>query len=167
MRIIPFALLASILLLNHPGLAQTKPGPAPSQSAPITPAPAGPGTSSQAMDGKAAAAAPPTREIMVSSLTDKDLRGQDNSDLGDIERVVESTADKKPYVVVSNGGFLGFFEKEYLVPVDQLTVSGDTVTAKNTTQAQLESATPFVDDPQTYRVLDASQKISVSVPTPR
>jgi hypothetical protein len=159
MRILPFALLASTLLLNSSGLAQNTPTP----TTPTAPS-ADAAPDSKSATSAAAAPAPPTREITVASLTDKDLKGQNDSDLGDIERVVESTADKKPYVVVSNGGFLGFFEKKYLVPVDQLAVSGDAVTARNTTQAQLESATPFVDDPQTYRVLDADQKISIPAP---
>lgn len=160
MRILPFALLASTLLLNSSGLAQNTPTP----TTPTTPS-AGAAPDSKSATGAAAAPAPPTREITVSSLTDKDLKGQNDSDLGDIERVVESTADKKPYVVVSNGGFLGFFEKKYLVPVDQIAVTGDRVVAPKMTQAALEGGTIFVEDAAAYRALDGTQ--TVSVPEPR
>ena len=92
------------------------------------------------------------------------MKGQDGSDLGNIDRVVESTADNKPYVVVSQGG-LGFFEKQYLLPVEQLAVSSDAVIATNTTQAQLKNATPFVDDPQAYRTNEKGKTIKVPAPS--
>ena len=106
-----------------------------------------------------AATPPATRQITVASLTDKELKGQDGADLGEINRVVESTADKKAYLVVSAGGLFGFFGKEYLVPVDQIAVAGDQVVAK--TMTKLEGATPFVDDPAAYRPLDGTKTVSV------
>jgi hypothetical protein len=102
-----------------------------------------------------------TREMTVASLTSKDLIGQNDGNLGDIERVVENTAEKKPYVVVSRGGVLGFFETEYLVPVDQIAVAGDRVVAKNMTQAQLETGKPFDNSAGTYRALEDTQKVAV------
>lgn len=166
MKILPFVLLAGTVLMNHPSLAQTAPQPS-SPGAPDAPgAVAAPSGTTTAIGGTAAVQPPaPTRQITVATLTDKDLKGQNDSDLGDIERVVESTADKKPYVVVSRGGLLGFFATEYLVPVDQIAVTGDRVVAKNMTQAQLESSTKFVDDAAAYRTLDGTQR--VSVPEPR
>jgi hypothetical protein len=165
MNILPFALLASTLLLNHASLAQTAPPASP--AAPAAPA-AGtaPSGTNAATPGTAAAQPPtPVRKITVASLTTKDLRGQGDADLGDIERVVESSADKKAYVVVSRGGLLGFFGTEYLVPVDQIAVTGDRVVAPKMTQAALEGSTKFVNDAAAYRVLDGTQ--TVSVPEPR
>jgi hypothetical protein len=158
MRILPVALLASMLLLGTPALAQNTPAPTIPSADPTA------RDSKLAPGGTAAAPAIPSREIPVASLVKKDVMGQDGSDLGDIDRVVERTADKKSYVVVNHGGFLGFFGKLYLLPVEQLAVNGDTVTAANTTQAQLEHATPFVDDPQTYRTIDDNQTIKVLAP---
>ena len=154
MNILPFALLAAALLVNHPGLAQTE--PAPTQPA-VPAAPSVPATQ--------AAPAPATRQITVASLTDKELKGQDGSDLGEINRVVESTADKKAYVVVSSGGLFGLFGTEYLVPVDQIAVTGEEVVAKNMTQKQLGEAKPFVEDAAAYRSLDGTK--TVGVPEPR
>jgi len=36
--------------------------------------------------------------MTVSDLTEKDLTGANNDEVGDIERVVESTADKKQHL---------------------------------------------------------------------
>lgn len=159
MRLVPLTLLASALLLGHPGMAQNN---SPS-IAPTTPT-ANPAGADSKSAGAAAAPAAPTREIAVANLTNRDVKGKDGGDLGDIDRVVESTADKKPYVVVSRGGFLGFFEKQYLLPVEQLAVSSDVVTAIDTTQTQLEDAALFVDDPQAYRTIEEGQSVSVPAP---
>ena len=45
----------------------------------------------------------------LASLTEKEIKGQDGSDLGEINRVVESTADKKTYVVVNCEAFSSVF----------------------------------------------------------
>jgi hypothetical protein len=100
--------------------------------------------------------------MTVANLTDKDLVGQNGGNLGDIDRVVENTAEKKPYVVVSRGGVLGFFQSEYLVPVDQIAVKGDEIVAKSMTQDQLESGKQFDDTTGAYRVLDDTQKVALA-----
>src|SRR5215218_6465362 len=83
----------------------TAPSPAPTPAAPpagATTAPASPSTSGAQPSATAPAQpATPVRQMTVSALTDKDLVGardlvgaKDN-EVGDIERVVESNADKK------------------------------------------------------------------------
>jgi hypothetical protein len=162
MKSLVFALLAGAVLTNGPSLAQTAPAqpasPAAKQSAPASDA------AGNVPKPAATAATPspaPTREMTVASLTDKDLIGQNGGNLGDIEKVVENTAEKKPYIVVSRGGVLGFFETEYLVPLDQIAVNGDRVVAKNMTQAQLEGGKPFSDTAGTYRALEGTHKVAV------
>jgi hypothetical protein len=170
MNILPFALLAGALLVNHPGLAQTAPEPSSSPAAPAAPgADAGPGETSPAAGGMAASPTPapeqtPTRQITVASLTNKNLKGQDDRSLGGIARVVESTADNQTFVVVRSGGLLGFFEKQYLIPVEQIAVTddGDSVVAKELTQAELENATPFVEDPVIYQPLEDTRLVSIA-----
>jgi sporulation protein YlmC with PRC-barrel domain len=156
MKIFSYVLLAGMVLLNQPSLAQT--------AQPLSPdAPSVPGANS-APGGPASgtAAAPnPRRQIPVSALTDKDLKGQNGADLGDIKRVIESKAEKKSYLVVSRGGLLGFFDQEYLVPLDQIAIAGDRVIAKNMTPAQLENSTKFVDDAATYQPLENTQLVSI------
>ena len=158
MKSLSLVLLAGTAFISQPVLAQTAPAPRPSSSAPnasggINPE-SGPPTVGIAAETK------PTRQVMVSILTDKDLNGPNDSELGDIERVVENATDKKIYIVVSRGGFLGLFEKEYLVPVGQIVLSGNVVVT-NLTPVQLESSAPFVDNTATYRSLDDGKMIAI------
>ncbi len=67
--------------------------------------------------------------MSVVMLKDKDLVGANSGELGDIERIVESKADKKRFLVVSRGGFLGLFETDVLVPLDNVAVRGDQVSS--------------------------------------
>src|SRR5215204_7243424 len=116
----------------------TAPSPAPTPAAPpagSTTAPASPSTSG-AQPSTAAPAQPatPTKQMTVSALTDKDLVGARDNEVGDIERVVESNADKKQHLVISRGGFLGLFETEVLVPLENVAAQGDRIVLRNLTE---------------------------------
>ena len=90
-----------------PAGAATSPAPSPGATPPSpTPAPQEPTVS--------APPPPPTKQMSVSALTEKDLQGAKENEIGDIERVVEANSDKKRYLVISRGGFLGLFESEVL-----------------------------------------------------
>ncbi len=45
--------------------------------------------------------------------------------LADIERVVESTAEKKQFVVIQRGGLLGLGGKEMALPLESIAIQGD------------------------------------------
>ena len=100
--------------------------------------------------------------MTASALADKDLLGQNGIELGEIERVVENRGNKKQFLVVSRGGFLGFFEKEYAVPVDQVAVQGDTVRAPTMTEGQLEAMLPIDSTGTDFRSLDSGQTVSMT-----
>lgn len=159
MKIFPFVLLGGALLLSHPTLAQT------TAAQPLSPSgPSGPDADARPGGAPPAAGTAPTgaiRKITVSSLTAEDLKGENETDLGDIERVVERKDNKKSYVVVSRGGLLGFFGQQYLVPLDQIAVAGDSFVAKKLTQAQLESSEKFVSDTGAYRDLEGTQLLTI------
>ena len=127
MRIAIAALLAGSLGASQIVLAQTPTPTAPS-TAPST-APTPPPSSSEATGTRLAEhkrrsalcsnpgpTATPMKQMTVSDLTDKDLVGAKDNEVGEIEGVVESTANKKQHLVISRGGFLGLFETEVLVP---------------------------------------------------
>ena len=158
MNIFPFGLLAAALLLNRPGLAQMQPTPVQ----PAAPSASTTQAASSGLRSGMATAPSASRQITVANLTDRELEGQDGSDLGEIDRVVESTADKRTYIVVNSGGLFGFFGTEYLVPVDQVAITGDEVVA--TTMNKLEGATLFVDDTAAYRPLDGTKTVNIPVP---
>lgn len=150
MKIFPFVLLAGALALSHPAWTQTN------SAQPLSPM--GPG---EAQEATGATTAGPVRKVTVANLTAKNLRAEDETKLGDIERVVERKEDKKSYIVVSRGGVLGFFGQLYLVPLDQIAVAGDRVVAKEMTQAQLESSAKFVEDTAVYREVESTQLVNV------
>ena len=174
MRIALAALLAGSLGVSQIVLAQAQTTPAPStapSTAPTPPAPSADGTTAPASPGtsgaqpSAAAPAQPTtpmKQMTVSALTDKDLVGARDNEVGEIERVVESTADKKQHLVISRGGFLGLFETEVLVPLENVAVQGDRIVLRNLTEEQVKALPKYTRDDKAYRELDDSQSVSLS-----
>jgi sporulation protein YlmC with PRC-barrel domain len=81
--------------------------------------------------------------------------------VGEIEGVVESTADKKQHLVISRGGFLGLFETEVLVPLDNVAAQGDRIVLRNLTEEQVKALPRYTKDDKSYRELDDSQTVSL------
>ena len=159
------ATLAATLLLGSPGLvlaqalppAQQDPAP-PTKTAPtplpvqaVTPAPP---------PAASATPAAATRQMKVSELTDKDLEGPNANEVGDIERVVEANTDKKQHLVISRGGFLGLFETEVALPIDNVAVQGDKVVLRNMTPEQLKALPAF--DKAAFRELENDATVTLS-----
>ena len=135
--------------------AATSPAPSPGATPPgPTPAPQEPTVS--------APPPPPTKQMSVSALTEKDLQGAKENEIGDIERVVEANSDKKRYLVISRGGFLGLFESEVLVPLENVAVQGDRIVLRNMTEEQIKTSPKFENDDKAYRELYDSTAISLT-----
>jgi sporulation protein YlmC with PRC-barrel domain len=169
MRMRTLALASAVAvsaLALQPALAQTTTAPGqPGAPGAGTP-PASP-SASGAQPSTAAPAQPatPTKQMTVSALTDKDLVGARDNEVGDIERVVgvvESNADKKQYLVISRGGFLGLFETEVLVPLENVAAQGDRIVLRNLTEEQVKALPKYTTDDKAYRNLDGSQTVSLN-----
>jgi hypothetical protein len=100
--------------------------------------------------------------MSVSALKDKDLMGANSGELGDIERVVESNADKKQFLIISRGGFLGLFETDVAIPLDNVAVQNEQVIARNLTQEQLKALPKFENDNNAFRELDGDQNVTIA-----
>ena len=100
--------------------------------------------------------------MSVSALKEKDLIGANSGELGDIDSVVERNTDKKQFLVISRGGFLGLFETDVAVPLENVAVRNDQVIAQNMTADQLKALPKFENDNNAYRVLDNNQSITVT-----
>jgi sporulation protein YlmC with PRC-barrel domain len=100
------------------------------------------------------------KQMTVSALTDKDLVGAKDNEVGDIERVVESNADKKQHLVISRGGFLGLFETEVLVPLDKVAAQGDRIVLRNMTPEQIKTLPAF--DKAGFRELESSATVTLA-----
>jgi hypothetical protein len=170
--ILPAAMLMAMLA---PAMAQTSsPDTAPTPSAAPSPAvttPASPGAPPSAAPeagsttGSTTATTTlgsTTRILTVDALEDMDLIGADGKEIGDIEGVVENNADKKQFVVIERGGFLGFGAKAITIPLENLAVQGEKVSLRNIDVAQLDGMTEFTNDNNTFRDLDDSQQINLT-----
>jgi sporulation protein YlmC with PRC-barrel domain len=159
-------LLAGSLTMHSAAFAQTSPAPnpAPAPEAPTGPAP--PVTTSPPPNPSAVTPAPlpaaPTRQMTVADLTDKDLTGANNDEVGDIERVVESTADKKQHLVLNRGGFLGLFEAEVMIPLENVAAKGDQIVLRNLSQEQLKALPKFDSNDTAYRRLEDNQSVTLA-----
>jgi PRC-barrel domain protein len=100
--------------------------------------------------------------MSVSALEDKDLMGANSGEVGDIESVVESNADKKRFIVISRGGFLGFFETDVAIPLENVAVRNDQVVLRNLTEEQLKALPKFENDNNAYRVLDDGENVALT-----
>jgi sporulation protein YlmC with PRC-barrel domain len=159
MRIAFAAVLAGSLGAAPIASAQAQTTPAPSTAPSPAPTPAAPPAGSATAPAQPAT---PMKQMTVSALTDKDLVGAKDNEVGDIERVVESNADKKQHLVISRGGFLGLFETEVLVPLENVAAQGDRIVLRNLTEEQVKALPKYTTDDKAYRELDGSQTVSLS-----
>ncbi|MCB5176896.1 PRC-barrel domain-containing protein [Microvirga lenta] len=128
----------------------------PAVTTPASPAPGTTGsTTATTMLGATA------RILTVDALEDMDLVGADEKGIGDIEGVVENNTDKKQFVVIERGGFLGFGAKTITLPLENLAVQSERVTLHNMDVAQLDGLAEFRNDSNAFRDLDDSHQISV------
>lgn len=171
--VLSVAMLATLMVpataqTSSPGMAQTppaastpavttpgSPGGAPTSSAPEAGATTGSTTATTALGSTA-------RILSVDALEDMDLVGADGKEIGDIEGVVENNTDKKQFVVIERGGFLGFGTKTITLPLENIAVQGEKVTLRNMDVAQLDGLAEFKNDSNAFRDLDDSQQISVT-----
>lgn len=98
--------------------------------------------------------------MTVTALADKDLEGGNSNEVGDIERIVEANTDKKRYLVISRGGFLGLFETEVLVPLENVAAQGDRIVLRNMTEEQIKTLPAF--DKGGYRDLESSETLTLA-----
>lgn len=95
--------------------------------------------------------------IQVSELEGRDLVNQDGEELGDIDRVVRDTQGNDTYVVVSEGGFLGFGEDEIAYPVSDLEIRSE---GEVVLQSQSgERAANELDD-DNFEELDGDERVN-------
>ena len=151
-----------------PGLAEDRPGSQPhaGTASPSSTQRDGsslsPGARPQASLAPAAPAPAPKQQVSVGTLTDGDLTGASGVDLGDIARVVENRSDQKAYLVVSQGGFMGFLDKKFLVPVDRVAVRRGRIVAPLLTETDLRSLPVYGRSSDQYRELENSQTITLA-----
>lgn len=63
--------------------------------------------------------------VMASALVDRKIVNLQNKEIGKVEEVVQGANGGAASLVVEAGGFMGIGEKEILVPVDEVRLSGN------------------------------------------
>jgi hypothetical protein len=162
---------AMLIAMLAPAMAQT----ASPETVPTPPAAASPAVTTPASPGVPTSTAPEvgsttgsttalgttTRVLTVDALGDMDLVGADGKEIGGIEGVVENNADKKQFVLIERGGFLGFGAKGIALPVENVVVQGEQVTLRNMDVAQLDRMAEFKNENSAFRDLEDSQQITL------
>jgi hypothetical protein len=103
----------------------------------------------------------PLRQINVDELEGMDVVGADGKTIAEIERVVERIADKKQFVVVERGGFLGIGGKETAIPLENIAVQGEKAMLRNLDAARLDALPEYKNEKNAYRELDDAQQVSI------
>jgi len=115
--------------------------------------------------GSTAATTPPagaTHQLAVKALEDMDLVGPDGKKIADVEGVVENNADKKQFVVIERGGFLGIGAKEIAIPIENVAVQSDKVMLRNMDVAQLDGMPEYKNENNAFRELDDAQQVTLA-----
>jgi hypothetical protein len=181
MRLLALSALLATSVIAHAGQAQATSGSAPSVSTPApaesaapstppaaspsattAPTPATPVPSTQPPVASPAPPVTPTRQMTVDALEDKDLMGVNSGEVGDIEGVVENNADKKRFIVISRGGFLGFFETDVAIPIENVVVRNDQIVLQGLTEEQLKALPKFENTNNSYRKLGDNENVSLT-----
>ncbi len=144
----------------EPTPPSASPVPAPPPNAATAPSTPAPGT--QPPVASPAPPAAPTRQMTVESLEDKDLMGVNSGEVGDIESVVENNADKKRFIVISRGGFLGFFETDVAIPLENVVVRNDQIVLQGLTEEQLKALPQYENANNAYRELGDNENLSLT-----
>jgi sporulation protein YlmC with PRC-barrel domain len=110
------------------------------------------------------AANPQTRNIRVSELDDMDVYNRKGEELGEIERVVMSTADNKRYLIVAHGGFLGLGEDRVAFPVERFAIGANNrLILQGVTEQDIEAMDNWRNRITSFRDLGQNDQVSLGV----
>ena len=165
--------VVTLALAGQPATAQTTttPAQAPGPNTITTPEPAAPQSTAGSTSGSTSSGAPAagatvslTRQLTVDAVEDMDLVATSGGDeIGDVEGVVESNVDKKQFVLVERGGFLGFGAREIAIPLENVAVQNDKLVLRNMDVAQLDAMPEFDNGNNAFRDLEDGQRVNLPV----
>jgi hypothetical protein len=150
------AIVTGPALAVSPAWAQSQPGAAP----PATPSITAPRAPSAAPTDAPYAVI--NRQLTVAAIQAMAVRSADGTKVGAIERVVENNADKKLYVLIERGGFLGIGAKKVAIPLENVAVHNNgKLIIRNMPDTQIDAAPEFRDDDNAFSELAGNRTVSV------
>ncbi|MGE3539660.1 MAG: DUF4142 domain-containing protein [Candidatus Tectimicrobiota bacterium] len=129
-----------------------------------SPAPSQPqqqATRSEDTEAQTTGAVSGAQALTVSQINRLNLYNGQGNELGDVERVVESS-DGTRYIVIGAGGFLGIGEKEVSIPLDRLTLRGDRLVIQGLTDDQIRAMPTMMKNDRSFRDLHEDQRVQIS-----
>ncbi|MHA6297680.1 PRC-barrel domain-containing protein [Devosia sp. CAU 1758] len=91
----------------------------------------------------------------VADLTGRELHNARGDELGTVDRVVNSA--NRQYLVLAEGGFLGFGEREVAIPLDSVSVMDGQLVMRGMTQQDIDAMPAF--DSQNAEPIDGQVQI--------
>lgn len=129
-----------------------------------TPAPQ-PGANANAQPAANANAQPAAnanmQTIQAARLMKMNVVSAKGDTLGDVEHVLTHGTDKKTYVVVGHGGFLGMGEKQVALPIDNMFVRDGKLVMRGMTDEQIKAMPAWSKNTTGYSEPAADQPIQV------
>jgi sporulation protein YlmC with PRC-barrel domain len=103
-----------------------------------------------------------TRPMTVDSLDDMDVYNARGERLGDAERIV-SDSNNRRFVVIGHGGFLGIGEDRVAFPLERFGISGDRLVIRGVTEDDIEAMDDYRDQAMNYRRLSNNDRLDLRV----
>jgi sporulation protein YlmC with PRC-barrel domain len=112
----------------------------------------------EAQEGQQAAAGGMQR-VALADFEGLDVINERGEQLGDVNSIVQSTADQKQYVVINHGGFLGLGEKTVALSLEGLMMQGDRLVVPGLTDDEIRALPEFTASDQYPEVQDAEVQV--------
>lgn len=103
-----------------------------------------------------------TKGVMASRLMKMNVLNAKGNTLGDVEHVLMSTKDSKPYVVIGHGGFLGLGEKLVALPLDSMFLRDSDLVMRGLTDDQIRAMPSWSRENHDYTDFTADQTAQIS-----
>jgi len=103
------------------------------------------------------------QRVALTDFEGMNVLNERGEDVGDVEGVVQSTADQKRYVVIENGGFLGIGENRIALSLEGLMVQGENLIVPGLTDDEIRALPKFEASDQYPEVTDAEVEVRTMV----
>jgi len=99
------------------------------------------------------------QRVALADFEGLDVINERGEQLGDVDGIVQSTADQKRYVVINHGGFLGLGEKTVALSLEGLMMQGDRLVVPGLTDDEIRALPEFEANDQYPEVQDAEVEV--------
>jgi len=106
-----------------------------------------------------AAGAGQMQRVALTDFEGMNVVNERGENVGEVEGIVQSTADQKRYVVIENGGFLGIGENRIALSLEGLMIQGENLVVPGLTDDEIRALPKFETSDQYPEVQDAEVEV--------